>query len=199
MAGAIAQLTKLRFATPWSSRLAINGNWQLWAGIRSSHVARPPLGAVPTRGRLWGWDRLAPDRQSWRFRTSPGAQRLHSLLRSGDGFYEEDCAWVAVAIAFPAFFTNLERRDADDILKQVYSDAWEAIHNATLDHRQSRAKDQRAFDIDIAARHFCGPFDPEPWLCRMHRNARRATRRQVHRRRARRSRRAAVPDRGGPL
>ncbi|PWE53672.1 hypothetical protein DEM27_24315 [Metarhizobium album] len=78
--------------------------------------------------------------------------QVHPLLRSCDGWYEEDCAWCAVAIAFPAFFTDLERRTADDILKQVYPDAWEEIHNATLEHGQSRVKDRRAFDTENAER-----------------------------------------------
>lgn len=77
---------------------------------------------------------------------------IHHLLRSDNGFYEEDCAWAAVAAAFPELFTDLERRNADEILKKVYPDAWEAIHGATLERGQSRAKDRRSFDAENAER-----------------------------------------------
>jgi hypothetical protein len=77
---------------------------------------------------------------------------VHHLLRSDNGFYEEDCAWAAVAAAFPELFTDLERRGADEILKQVYPDAWEAIHGTTLERGQSRVKDRRSFDAQNAER-----------------------------------------------
>lgn len=116
-----------RRATPWGP---------------SQHAVAYGAGIVSHQTASHGGFELSPDRNA----------QIHSVLRSSDGFYEEDCAWVAVAIAFPAFFTDLERRDADEILKQVYPDAWEAIHDATLQHGQSRAKDRRTFDADNAER-----------------------------------------------
>jgi len=77
---------------------------------------------------------------------------IHHLLRSDNGFYEEDCAWAAVAAAFHELFTGLERRDADEILRQVYPDAWEAIHGTTLQRGQSRVKDRRSFDAENTER-----------------------------------------------
>ncbi|WP_156468035.1 hypothetical protein [Rhizobium sp. Leaf371] len=71
-----------------------------------------------------------------------------SLLRAEDGFYEEDCAWVAVAIAYPDLFTDFERRHADDILRHVYPQAWEDAHAKVLQPGQSRAKDRSDFDRD---------------------------------------------------
>jgi len=52
----------------------------------------------------------------------------------------------------PELFTDLERRNADEILKKVYPDAWEAIHGVTLERGQSRAKDRRSFDAENAER-----------------------------------------------
>jgi hypothetical protein len=81
---------------------------------------------------------LAPDRNSL----------VPSSLRAVDGFYEEDCAWVAVAIAYPDLFTNFERRHADDILRHVYPQAWEDTHVQVLQPGQSRGKDRSDFDLD---------------------------------------------------
>ena len=39
--------------------------------------------------------------------------KVHPALRAADGWYEEDCAWAAVAQAFPSFFTDYEQRCAD--------------------------------------------------------------------------------------
>ncbi|WP_221969486.1 DUF7007 domain-containing protein [Rhizobium laguerreae] len=75
-----------------------------------------------------------------------------SMLRSGDGFYEEDCAWAAVAIAFPDLFTDYEKRHADETLRQFYPEAWEAVRDTTLEPGQSRTKDRRQFDRDNADR-----------------------------------------------
>lgn len=54
--------------------------------------------------------------------------KVHPALRAQDGFYEEDCAWAAVAQAFPQLFTDFERRCADRTIRDWYPDAWEAIH-----------------------------------------------------------------------
>ena len=72
--------------------------------------------------------------------------KVHQLLRSNDGFYE-----VAPGPQLktpPDLFTDLERRDADEMLKQVYPDAWEAVRELTLDPGRSRAKDRRAFETE---------------------------------------------------
>jgi hypothetical protein len=75
-----------------------------------------------------------------------------AALRSPDGFYEEDCAWVAVAVAFPELFTDYEQRHADETLRHYYPDAWEAAHQATLEPGQSRARDRERFVRENAAR-----------------------------------------------
>jgi hypothetical protein len=87
------------------------------------------------------------------FSLTPDRNRLvPSALRAPDGFYEEDCAWVAVAIAYPDFFTDLEKRDADDILRNVYPEAWEDKHGKVLQPGQSQGRDRSCFDRDNADR-----------------------------------------------
>nr|WP_246617931.1 hypothetical protein [Rhizobium populisoli] len=73
-------------------------------------------------------------------------------MRTEDGFYEEDCAWSAVAIAFPELFTDLEGRHADDTLRHSYPDAWEVNHGTALQPGQSRGRDRQRFDADNADR-----------------------------------------------
>lgn len=116
-----------RHATPWGP---------------SQHAVAYAAGIVSRQTASHGGFKLSPDRNA----------QIYPLLRSGDGFYEEDCAWVAVAIAFPDLFTDLESRDAHEVLKQVYPDAWEAVHGSTLEPGQSRARDHEAFGHDNAGR-----------------------------------------------
>lgn len=73
------------------------------------------------------------------------------MLRGGAGWYEEDECWAVVALTFPEFFTALERRHAEQTVKDSWPDAWEAISGTTLAPGESRTKDQRAFEIEHAA------------------------------------------------
>lgn len=57
---------------------------------------------------------------------------IPNLLRTADGFYEQDCAWAAVAIAFPELFTDLEKRRAEDALKRFHPHTWKAHHGTVL-------------------------------------------------------------------
>lgn len=71
---------------------------------------------------------------------------VHPMLRSKDHWYEEDREWAGVAQAFSLFFTDLERRDADKIIRNWFPDAWEDIHGRALLPGQSRERDRRAFE-----------------------------------------------------
>lgn len=73
-------------------------------------------------------------------------RKVHPLLRSKDGFYEEDSAWAIVAITFPHLFTGFERRCAERSIKDWWPDAWETISGTTLTHGESHLKDRRAFE-----------------------------------------------------
>ncbi|NSZ87650.1 hypothetical protein G6L97_26360 (plasmid) [Agrobacterium tumefaciens] len=72
--------------------------------------------------------------------------QVHPMLRSQDGWYEEDSAWAAVAVAFPDLFTGFERRCAARTLKDWEPDAWETISGTRLAPGESHTKDSRAFE-----------------------------------------------------
>lgn len=74
---------------------------------------------------------------------------IDSRLRKRDGWYEEDAEWAIVAITFPHLFTGLERRCAEQTLKDSWPDAWEAIFETVLQPGEAREKDRRVFQ----ARH----------------------------------------------
>ncbi|MGQ0566184.1 MAG: DUF7007 domain-containing protein [Gemmobacter sp.] len=76
--------------------------------------------------------------------------RVHPLLREAGGWYEEDAAWAAVATAWPDLFTKLERRQAEETLRDNWPDAWEAIHGRALQPGESRKRDAQAFAQDHA-------------------------------------------------
>jgi hypothetical protein len=77
--------------------------------------------------------------------------KVHPALRASDGWYEEDCAWAAVAETFPELFTDYERRCAERTIRDWYSEAWEAIHRQPLRPGESHEKDRRDFERSHAA------------------------------------------------
>ncbi|MEH6952869.1 hypothetical protein V4R08_16625 (plasmid) [Nitrobacter sp. NHB1] len=77
--------------------------------------------------------------------------KVHPALRARGGWYEEDCAWAAVAQALPELFTEYERRCADLTIRNWYPDAWEAIHCRPLLPGESHEKDRQAFERDHAS------------------------------------------------
>jgi hypothetical protein len=77
--------------------------------------------------------------------------KVHPALRARGGWYEEDCAWAAVAQALPELFTDYERRCADQTIRDWYPDAWEAIHARPLLPGESHEKDRRTFERDHAS------------------------------------------------
>lgn len=78
-------------------------------------------------------------------------RKVHPMLRSAGGWYEEDECWAIVAITFPHLFTALERRHAERTIRDSWPDAWEAIFGTMLAPGESRTKDQRAFEAEHAA------------------------------------------------
>lgn len=68
----------------------------------------------------------------------------HRLSRH-KGWYEEDTEWAIVALTFPDLFTDLERRSADQTVRDSWPDAWEAFTGTTLKPGQSFEKDRRVF------------------------------------------------------
>ena len=76
--------------------------------------------------------------------------RVHPLLRSLSGFYEEDAEWAAVAQALPDLFTGYERRLADETLRNHWPEVWEAIHGRSLQPGESRERDRQIFECQHA-------------------------------------------------
>lgn len=117
--------TRTSYSTPWgASQIAT-----IYAEGIVSHMTASHGGFM-----------LSPDRNA----------QVHPMLRSTDGFYEEDCAWAAVAISFPDLFTGYERRCAETTLKDWEPDAWEVISGRELAPGESHVKDRRAFERDHA-------------------------------------------------
>jgi hypothetical protein len=77
--------------------------------------------------------------------------KVHPALRARGGWYEEDCAWAAVAQALPELFTDYERRCADQTIRDWYPDAWETIRGRPLLPGESHEKDRQAFERDHAS------------------------------------------------
>lgn len=73
-------------------------------------------------------------------------RKVHPMLRSAGGWYEEDAEWAIVAITFPRLFTAFERRCAERTIKDGWPDAWEAIFGTILQPGGSCEKDRRSFD-----------------------------------------------------
>lgn len=73
-------------------------------------------------------------------------RKVHSMLRSAGGWYEEDAEWAIIAISFPHLFTAFERRCAERTVKDSWPDAWEVISGTILQPGESHEKDRRAFD-----------------------------------------------------
>ena len=73
-------------------------------------------------------------------------RKVHPMLRSKGGWYEEDAEWAIVAITFPHLFTAFERRCAERTIKDSWPDAWETIFGTILMPGESHEKDRRAFE-----------------------------------------------------
>jgi hypothetical protein len=71
--------------------------------------------------------------------------QVHPLLRSENGWYEEDAAWAIVAITYPELFTCFERRCAERTIKDSWPDAFETIFGTVLVPGESYEKDKHAF------------------------------------------------------
>ncbi|MGO6884388.1 hypothetical protein ACC702_37215 [Rhizobium ruizarguesonis] len=72
--------------------------------------------------------------------------KIHPMLRCAGGWYEEDAAWAAVALAYPNLFTGYERKCAHRTVRDSWPDAWEAIFGRLLAAGESHEKDRRAFE-----------------------------------------------------
>lgn len=82
--------------------------------------------------------------------------KMHPALRGlGErgGWYEEDCAWAAVAVAFPQHFTTDEQAHAVATMKSYYPDQYTAATGQPVDPSESRELRERAFTAAHTADH----------------------------------------------
>nr|WP_298105418.1 hypothetical protein [uncultured Shinella sp.] len=77
--------------------------------------------------------------------------KIHPMLHCAGGWYEEDAAWAAVALAYPNLFTGYERKCADRTVRDSWPEAWEAIFGRPLGPGESHEKDRRAFEREHAS------------------------------------------------
>ncbi|MBY5700424.1 DUF7007 domain-containing protein [Rhizobium leguminosarum] len=77
--------------------------------------------------------------------------KIHPMLRCAGGWYEEDAAWAAVALAYPNLFTALERKCADRTVRDSWPEAWEVIFDRPVAPGNSHEKDRSAFEREHAS------------------------------------------------
>lgn len=70
---------------------------------------------------------------------------MPDALRNEDGWYEEDCEYAKVVLAFPRFFNAEQQKTAKDTLRIYYPHAYEAFTGVKLQPGESRAKDEEDF------------------------------------------------------
>lgn len=103
-------------------------------------------------------------------RLAPGITRVHTpshggihlsdgrldempaaLREVGEGaWFEEDCDWSAVAVAFPDVFDTDTREFADRSLRDWYPDVYERHYGVVLGPGESHTKDEQAFYAEHA-------------------------------------------------
>lgn len=86
-----------------------------------------------------GGYRLAADRQA----NMPDALRVDS--GSSVGWYEEDCDWALVAVAFPEEFLREHVAEARETVKQYHPDRWEAWTGEKVTAAESSIVAQREY------------------------------------------------------
>lgn len=80
------------------------------------------------------------------FYVSPeAAATMPAYLRETSNWYEEDCSWSKVAVAFREHFPKKEYDEAVRILKNWYPDAYEQHFDCILAPGESSKKDEKTF------------------------------------------------------
>ncbi len=64
--------------------------------------------------------------------------------KSGEGWFEEDCDWAFVAIAYPEYFKDYLDSSSKTLLN-YYPDAWEAFYRKKIEPGESYALDEKLF------------------------------------------------------
>ena len=72
-------------------------------------------------------------------------RQMPDCLRIDEGWYEEDCDWALVAVAFPQFFEKKDVECATSTLRNLLPDQYEKHTGKVLVSGESREKDRRAW------------------------------------------------------
>lgn len=69
---------------------------------------------------------------------------------AGGPWFEEDCDWCVVALAFPEAFKATAQESAESTLRHYQPDVWEAHYGRKLLSGESRARDREVFAAEHA-------------------------------------------------
>lgn len=72
-------------------------------------------------------------------------EEMPEILRLDGPWYEEDVDWARVATAFPQFFSEKEKDDARETLRNWSPDVYEKFYKETIPEGQSYIKDKNLF------------------------------------------------------
>lgn len=82
---------------------------------------------------------------------SKGMQaKMPDHLRNESGWYEEDCGWCLVAIAFPQFFDEKTNAAARDTFRNWFPFQYEVHYGVTLQPGESYIRDEEVFNAEHA-------------------------------------------------
>jgi hypothetical protein len=110
-----------------------------WGHVDYSKEYAPGIWLVGTPSH--GGFKLSPQRN----KKMPACFRL----KGKRGFYEEDCAWSLVALAFPEAFQPKDHEAAISTAKTYYPDEYELFTGTVIPLAESYKKRQRAFYAEV--------------------------------------------------
>jgi len=96
-----------------------------WGEVQYTTDVAPGIWHIGTAGH--GGYHLSPSRNA----------EVPAAIRREDRWYEEDCNWAAVAVAFPAYFKPDIVEHAKETMRNWHPTAWERLTGQTLTAEQS--------------------------------------------------------------
>lgn len=123
------------------------GTWTPWGTVQRSEETAPGITWYSTASH--GGYGLSPERQA----AMPDHLRLENRgLRGagpkGPGWYEEDCDWCLVTLAFPELFSSEDRALALNTCRGWHPDAYEAHTGKVIAPGESYVKDKARHDAE---------------------------------------------------
>lgn len=112
-----------------------------WGGVQTATEIAPGIWQVSTASH--GGLKLSRQRNA----------AMPVYMRTPGGWYEEDCAWALVAVAFPAAFKAADVTAATDTLRNWFANEYERFFGVTLTPAESRQRAQEQFERDAADKY----------------------------------------------